>query len=115
MSTPNTYGLTQATYGVTALTGFVVQSSSLSVKPGVAAEIHDETGVRVHSRYDDNQTEISLEMIVNGGAIPVPGTVLTYNLIKYEIQSVDVKGANKDFTKVSVKAKTSPGIVLTTT
>ena len=113
MSTPNTYGLTSVTYGTPALTGFVVQTSSVSTKAGVAAEIFDESGKRVHARYDDLIHELSLEMIVNAGTLPVVGGTLTYDSNTYEVTGVDIKKANKDFVKVSVKAKSSSAISYT--
>lgn len=112
MSYPQTYGLSSVTYGNPTMTGFVVQATTISSKCGVVAEIFNELGERVHSRYDDLTYEISLDMIVNGGAIPLPGAELTFNSIKYEIQTVEVKTSDKDFTKVGVKAKNSAGITL---
>lgn len=108
-----THGLSSITYGNPTITGFVVQSSSVSTKPAVTAEVFDEAGIRVHSRYDDITNELSLDVIVTSGTIPTVGTVFTFNTVKYEITGVDVKTANKDFVKVSIKGKNSSGITLT--
>lgn len=112
MATPNTYGLTSVIYGNPALSGFVVQSSTVATKTNVVAEVFNETGERVHVRYDDITNELTLDMIVNGGSIPVPGSTLTYNTVVYEIVSSDVKSANKDFEKVTVKCKNSEHLSL---
>ena len=110
MANPTTYGLSSVTYGTLPYTGFVVQSYTLAVKDGVLATVLNETGQEVVRRYDDQINELSLDMIVNGGSIPVPGQTLTYNSIVYEIQTCDLKAANKDFNKVSVKCKNSANI-----
>ena len=107
MANPTTYGLTSVTYGTIPYSGFVVQSSSLSSKDGVMATVLNETGQEVCRRYDDQINELSLDMIVNGGSIPVPGQTLTYNEIVYEIETCDLKAANKDWNKVTVKCKNS--------
>ena len=110
MSNPTSYGLTSVVYGVPALTGFVVQSSTISTKDGVMAIVLNETGQQVVRRYDDQINELTLDMIVNGGTAPIPGQTLTYNSILYEVQTCDVKSANKDFQKVTVKCLFSANI-----
>ena len=104
---PTTYGLSTATYGVVPLTGFVVQTSTISTKEGVNAVILNETGQEVTRRYDDLINELSLDMIVTSGTPPVPGQTLTYNSIVYEVQTCEVKSANKDWKKVTCKCKNS--------
>jgi len=108
----NSYGLSSLTWGTIPYSGFVVSASTLNTKPGVIAEVFNESGQRVASRYDDLTNEITLECIINGGTAPLPGAELTYNSIKYETLSVDYKCANKDFEKVSIKAKNSANLTL---
>ena len=104
---PTTYGLSSATYGVIPLTGFVVQTSTISTKEGVNAVILNETGQEVTRRYDDQINELSLDMIVTTGSIPIPGQTLTYNSILYEVLTCDIKSQNKDWKKCTVKCKNS--------
>ena len=111
MSTFNS-GLASVTWGVGTYTGFVVQSSTLAIKPGVNYEVFDENGVKRHIRMDDNVTELSLDMITNGGTQPYPGDVINYQATKYLVTSADIKRANKEMQSTAVKGITSTGIAL---
>lgn len=108
----DTYGLSSVTWGVPTLTGYVVQSYDLSKTNQVVAEIFNESGIRKHARYDDLTSEISIEVVFDGATLPVPGAVLTYNGVKYEVLSLDEKASNKDFKKFTIKGKTSAGLTL---
>lgn len=113
MANPVTYPTgSTVSYGVYSYTGYIVQTYDIVKKNNVVAEIFDENGVRSHVRYDDLTKELSLEMYVNGGAEPIPGEVLTYHSVKYEILEVTVKGSQKDFVRVAVKAKNSEDVAL---
>lgn len=111
MSTSN-YGLSSVSWGTPLMSGFVVQSYDISKSNQIVAEIFNESGVRKHVRYDDLTSELSIEVVYNGGTAPVPGEVLTYNGIKYETLNVDEKGSNKEFKKFTFKGKNSEGITL---
>lgn len=106
------HGLASVTFGVPTLTGYVVQDFSISKKPALAVEVFDENGRRVYARYDDATDDLSIEAVFNGGDIPTVGSVLTYNATKYEVLSVDLKRANKDVQKVSIKGKKSEYLTL---
>jgi hypothetical protein len=113
MSLPQTYGLSSVVFGNPAtITGYVVQSFDASNKCGVVAEIFNETGQRVASRYDDLTTEITFEAIINGATLPTPGAEFTYNAIKYETLTVDQKWTNKSFTSATIKGKVSANLSL---
>lgn len=107
-----TYGLSALTFGVPAITGYVTQSYDDSNTAANAVEVFNETGNRVVSRYDDQTNAVTIEAYLQGATLPVAGAVFTFNATKYEVLSVDKKGANKDFTKVSIKAKKSEYITL---
>jgi hypothetical protein len=108
----NTYGLSSLTFGVPAVTGYVLQTFDVTTTPAVAVEVMDENGVRKVARYDDETEELSIEAYIQGATLPLPGAVFTYNSKKYEVLSIQVKGANKDYRKVTIKGKTSEGITL---
>lgn len=107
-----THGLQTLTYGVPLLTGYVVQTYSTSSTAANVIEVFDEVGNRKAARYDDVTSELTLECILAGATLPAPGAVFTYNAIKYECLSVDVKAENKGAKKVTIKGKTSEGITL---
>lgn len=110
MATPNSYGLTSLTFGTPTVTGYVVQAVATSQKTGVVAEIMDESGVRVHARYDDLTTEVTFDAIIQGATIPEAGSTFTVDGSTYEVISVDVKRSNKEFKAISIKGKKSEGI-----
>jgi len=110
MSSPVTHGLSGLSFGTPTSSGYVVQSLDTSSKAGVVAEVFDETGCRVHSRYDDITTEVTFEAIIQGATLPTPGAVFTVNSQAYETISVDKKWSNKEFTRCSIKGKVSANI-----
>jgi len=112
MANPTTYGTTLATFGVTPLTGFVVQSTTLTTKCNVFNQVMNENGQLVTQRFDDQSNELSLDMIVSSGSAPVPGQLLTYNALLYAILNVDYKTSNKDFPRVTVKCQSSQYLTL---
>ena len=105
-----THGLSSFTFGVSGLSGYVVQSHGTSTAPQVVAEVFDESGIRKHVRYDDNTTELSFEGILQGATLPVAGDALTFGGLTWEVLSVELKRANKDFAKVAIKGKRSSAI-----
>jgi hypothetical protein len=108
----STYGLSGLTFGVPTKSGYVVQAFTHSATPALVVEIQDETGVRKHVRYDDQTEEITVEAIIQGATLPTPGGTFVYDGTTYEILSVEKKGSNKDFVRVSIKGKKSEGVSL---
>lgn len=106
------YGVSGVVFGSPAVTGYIVQSNSVSTKPAVIAEVMDENGKRVHARYDDVTSEVSFDAIFQGASLPAAGGTFTVDGITYEVQSIDVKRENKGFKTVSIKGKVSEGIAL---
>lgn len=107
-----THGLSTVVFGTPSLTGFVIQDYSLSTKANVVAEVFDENGIRVHSRYDDVTKEVTVSAVFAGASLPSPGAVFTYDSVSYEVVSVDQKRSNKGFQEVTIKGKTSAGVSL---
>jgi len=110
MSYPIEYGISGLTFGSPAVNGFVVQTFSNSSKAGVVAEVFDENGRRVHSRYDDVTNEMTFDAIIKGATLPTPGQIFTVNSVDYETLSVDAKYGNKEFTACSIKGKNSANL-----
>lgn len=109
---PNTYGLSSLVFGVPAISGYCVQTQSVSSKNNVEATVLDENGIIVHRRYDDLQSEVSWEAYVNGGSIPTPGSTMAIDSVTYIVVSCDVKRENKGFKVLNLKGVTSSGISL---
>jgi len=107
-----TYGLTSIVFGSPAVSGYVVQSNAVATKPAVIAEVMDENGIRVASRYDDITSEVSFDAIFNGASLPTAGGTFTVDSVEYVVLSLDVKRDNKGFKQVVIKGKTSQGITL---
>lgn len=108
----NTYGLQTLTFGVPALSAYVVQTYDLGSTSANIIEVFDETGNRKVARYDDITDTLGFDAYIAGATLPVAGSVFTYNSEKWEVLSIDKKGVNKDATKVSIKGKKSANITL---
>ena len=107
-----THGLTTLTFGVPALTGYVIQSYTNANHCANVVEVLNETGNRVCSRYDDSTHEITVEAILAGATLPTVGGTFTYDAVTYECLSVEKKAENKGAVKVSIKGKVSENLSL---
>jgi len=88
-----------------------VQSDSITQSFALDVEVANETGVVITDRLDDRRKEITLDgVLLLADAIPANGTKFTYNSVEYIIKSIDDKGTNKDYRKVSVKGIKYEGI-----
>jgi len=106
----NTYGISGLVFGTPSVTGYVVQSHTVSSKCALVVPIQDENGVVVHRRYDDITTEVTLEAIYKGASVPAPGGTISIDSVTYEVTSIDLKRDNKGYKTVSIKGVTSAGI-----
>ena len=102
-------GLTGLTFGVPTVTGYVVQTYGVNHKSKIAT-VEDEQGIDVHRRYYDQSQELSFDAVITSATLPTPGDKFTYDSTDYEVQTVDIKGENKGFKKVSIKALKSEGV-----
>jgi len=102
---------TQTDYGVAHFYGLydtrtymTVQSDLLNDSYKLDVEVADENGRIITDRLDDIYKEITIDgVILAEGVIPLIGSTFTYHDIKYILKSLDNKGTNKDFRKLSVK------------
>jgi hypothetical protein len=102
---------TQTDYGVAHFYGLydtrtymTVQSDSITDTFKLDVEVADESGRVITDRLDDKYYEITLDgVILATGAIPIIGSQFSYHGVQYILKSLDNKGTNKDFRKLSVK------------
>ena len=102
---------TQIDYGVAHFFGLrgtstymTVQSDSITDTFALDVEVADEFGRVITDRLDDKRLEVTIEgVLLISDAIPENGTRFTWGGVSYIMKSIDDKGTNKDFRKVSVK------------
>lgn len=86
------------------VTYMVVQSDDLSQSLALDVEVANEDGVVITDHLDDRRKEITIEGVLKiSDAIPTIATQFTYAGVQYILKSIDDKGSNKDYRKVSVK------------
>lgn len=96
------YGLRDATN--TSVTFMTVQSDDISQSLALDIEVTGIAGTVITNRLDDRRKEITLDGVLKiDDAIPLIGTKLNYTGIDYIIKSIDDKGSNRDYRKVTVK------------
>ena len=89
-------------YGTVAY--MTVQGDDWAESFALDVEVSDETGRVITDRLDDYRLEITVDgTLKDGQDTPTLGTQFTYGGEQWIIKSVDDKGTNKDFRKVSVK------------
>lgn len=91
------YGL----YGT--VTYATLQSDSLSQSFKIDVEVMDEEGRVITDRLDDLFQEITLDGVLKDGTTPALGSRFTYLGISWILKSIEDKGTNKDFRKVTIK------------
>lgn len=85
-------------------TYMVVQSDDLAQSFALDVEVADENGLVITNHLDDRRNEITLDGVLKASdSIPTNGTQFTYSGIQYILKTIDDKGTNKDYRKVSVK------------
>jgi len=94
-------------------TYMTVQSDSITQSFALDVEVADVTGKVITDRLDDRRNEVTLDgVLLEADDLPANGTKFSYNSIVYILKSIDDKGTNKDFRKVSVKGIKYEGITL---
>ena len=106
---------TTCLYGVAGtVTNLYVQSYTLTKNYELNDTVQDETGKTVTARYDGVTRELSVDGIVKTSDMPEIGASITFAVstdvgpsssFTGVIESVEEKGGNKEFVKVSLKAK----------
>jgi hypothetical protein len=85
-------------------TYMTIQSDSITESFALDVEVAGVDGKVITDRLDDRRHEITLDGVLKASdTLPTNGTQFTYNGIQYILKSIDDKGTNKDFRKVSVK------------
>lgn len=104
MADPIEYGVALF-YGLRDTVSYmVVQSDDIAQSFALDVEVADEDGVVITNHLDDRRKEINLDGVLKvADAIPENGTQFTYGGVQYILKSIDDKGVNKDYRKVSVK------------
>ena len=110
---------TECLYGVAGeISNLYVQSYSISSSFNAEATVVDEEGLTVTHRLDDRKSEITVDGICKTATMPDLGDTLSFTLnantaypsgtasasFSGVITSIEEKGANKNFTSVTVKA-----------
>jgi len=103
---------TQIDYGVAhfyglrgTVTYMTLQSDSQTQTFKLDVEVSDEVGRVITDRLDDAFLELTIDgVLLASDDAPNNGTRFTYNDTSWIIKSIEGKGTNKDFRKVSIKA-----------
>jgi hypothetical protein len=106
---------TTCLYGVAGtVSNLYVQSYTLTKNYELNDTVQDETGKTVTARYDGVMRELSVDGIVKTSDMPEIGAAITFAVatdvgatssFTGVIESIEEKGGNKEFVKVSLKAK----------
>lgn len=106
---------TTCLYGVAGtVSNLYVQSYTLTKNFELNDTVQDETGKTVTARYDGVMRELTVDGIVKTSDMPEIGAAITFAVstdvgatssFTGVIESVEEKGGNKEFVKVSLKAK----------
>ncbi len=106
---------TTCLYGVAGtVNNLYVQSYTLTKNFELNDTVQDETGKTVTARYDGVMRELSVDGIVKTSDMPEIGAAITFAVstdvgatssFTGVIESIEERGGNKEFVKVSLKAK----------
>jgi hypothetical protein len=106
---------TTCLYGVAGtVSNLYVQSYTLTKNYELNDTVQDETGKTVTARYDGVMRELSVDGICKTSDMPELGAAITFAVatdlgvtssFTGVIESLEEKGGNKEFVKVSIKAK----------
>lgn len=109
---------TTCLYGVAGtVSNLYVQSYTLTKNYELNDTVQDETGITVTARYDGVMRELTVDGIVKTNDMPTLGASISFNVatdlaagtnpytFTGVIESLEEKGGNKEFVKVSIKAK----------
>jgi len=82
----------------------VVQSDSFSESLALDVEVAGEVGTVITNHLDDRRNECTLDGVLKAGQdTPAIGTTFSYSGITFILKSIEDKGTNKDYRKVTVK------------
>jgi hypothetical protein len=84
----------------------IVQSDDFSESLALDVEVANESGVVITNHLNDRRNEVTLEGVLKDGidgTLPSIGTQFSYAGTTFILKTIDDKGTNKDYRKVSVK------------
>jgi hypothetical protein len=85
-------------------TYMTVQSDSITYTFALDVEVADEEGRVITNHLDDRRLEVTFDgVLLASSALPQIGTQFDWDNETFILKSIDDKGTNKDFRKVSVK------------
>jgi hypothetical protein len=97
------YGLYE-TGGGPSTTYMVVQSDSFSESLALDVEVAGEVGTVITNHLDDRRIECTLDGVLKQGeTTPNIGETFSYGGFTFILKSIEDKGTNKDYRKVTVK------------
>mgnify|MGYP007107662844 CR=1 FL=1 len=101
-------------YGVSGtVTNATVLAFSRKKMTANNGQTENEDGNVIERRYDDITTEATITIRAKSAYTePAIGDTLTYDSVKYTVESVDEKQQNKGFNEYTLSLKTSEGITL---
>jgi len=87
-----------------SITYMTVQSDDISQSLALDVEVTGAAGTVVTNRVDDRRKEVTLDgTLLISDTLPLIGTQFTYATVQYILKSIDDKGVNRDYRKVTVK------------
>jgi hypothetical protein len=106
MADPIEYGVA-IMYGLLekdAFTYLVVQSDDWSDTFALDVEVSDEQGRVITDHLDDRRAEVTIDGVIKVDEdLPEIGSTFDYSGGTFILKSIDDKGTNKDFRKLSIK------------
>ena len=96
------------------ITDATVQSFNVTGDHQLKTNTLDEQGREIERRRDDETQTGSITLrIQTGYTLPTVGSVIAYNGINYEVDTVDRAETNGDYVAITLSIKTSEYVTLT--
>lgn len=115
MADPIEYGVA-IMYGLLekdAFTYLVVQSDDWTDTLALDVEVSDEQGRVIVDHLDDRRAEVTIDGVIKVGEdLPEVGSTFEYSGGVFILKSIDDKGSNKDFRKLTIKGVKYQEIIL---
>lgn len=116
MANPTTHGTAHVfgiVAGVAAVTDATVQAFSLTIDEQNKTSTKNELGNEIERRRDDKMSEGSITLRYESGYVELDsGDVITYDSIKYEVDTVGRTETNEGHVTVEYTIKTTEYVAL---
>ena len=97
------------------ITDATVQSFNVTGDHQLKTNTLDEMGREIERRRDDETQTGSITLrIQTGYTLPTVGSIIAYNSVNYEVDTVDRAETNGDYVAITLAIKTSEYVTLTT-